>query len=203
MLELILYAALLGLILSLMVGPVFFVLLETAIQRGFLHALFFDAGVVLADALLILAAFYGSEQFLLNLEHNPWVYLLGGAGITGYGISRFFIHRINPQRPKLPKKRFLMLKGFLLNFVNVGVLAYWLTMVVVVSEELEHNASKVLLYFGISLASYLLVDVVKILGARKLRARLTSARLLWMQRFVGVVLLAFGVYLVGRGMLMI
>ena len=41
MLELILYAALLGLILSLMVGPVFFVLLETTIQRGFLHTIFF------------------------------------------------------------------------------------------------------------------------------------------------------------------
>lgn len=39
----------LGFLLSFMIGPVFFVLLETSAVRGFRAALVFDLGVIFAD----------------------------------------------------------------------------------------------------------------------------------------------------------
>jgi len=41
-----------GLFLSFMVGPVFFILLETSITKGFRAAMAFDLGVVLGDIFL-------------------------------------------------------------------------------------------------------------------------------------------------------
>ena len=43
----------LGFFLSFMIGPVFFVLLETSALKGFRAAIVFDLGVILADILFL------------------------------------------------------------------------------------------------------------------------------------------------------
>jgi threonine/homoserine/homoserine lactone efflux protein len=42
-----------GIFLSFMIGPVFFILIETSITKGFRAALAFDLGVVLGDVFLL------------------------------------------------------------------------------------------------------------------------------------------------------
>jgi len=54
----------LGFFLSFMIGPVFFVLLETSVVKGFKAAIILDLGVVLADVIFILIAY-----FIYNLRH--------------------------------------------------------------------------------------------------------------------------------------
>ena len=54
MLDLILKGIVTGFVLSIMVGPAFFVLLETSIRKGARAALSFDAGVLLSDFIYIL-----------------------------------------------------------------------------------------------------------------------------------------------------
>ena len=49
--DLVLKGIVTGFILSIMVGPVFFVLLETSIKKGVRAALAFDLGVLLNDRL--------------------------------------------------------------------------------------------------------------------------------------------------------
>ena len=53
-----------GFILSFMIGPVFFVLLETSVVKGFKAAIVFDLGVVLADIIFILIAYFNNIQIL-------------------------------------------------------------------------------------------------------------------------------------------
>jgi len=50
----------LGFFLAFMIGPVFFVLLETSATRGFRAALAFDLGVILADVFFIAIAYFSS-----------------------------------------------------------------------------------------------------------------------------------------------
>ena len=47
-------AILIGFFLAFMVGPVFFMLIQTSILKGFRAAFIFDLGVVLGDAVFIL-----------------------------------------------------------------------------------------------------------------------------------------------------
>ncbi|MFN5982117.1 MAG: LysE family transporter, partial [Fluviicola sp.] len=62
MVELILKGVLTGFILSIMIGPVFFVLLETSIRKGVRAALAFDLGVLLSDLIYVLIAFIFSSE---------------------------------------------------------------------------------------------------------------------------------------------
>ena len=51
-----------GFILSIMIGPVFFVLLETSIRKGIRAAIAFNIGVLLNDILYILIAYVFYSQ---------------------------------------------------------------------------------------------------------------------------------------------
>ena len=56
----------LGLLLSFMIGPVFFVLLETGATKGFRAGLVFDLGVIFADIIFLVIAYFSSYQLLEN-----------------------------------------------------------------------------------------------------------------------------------------
>jgi len=59
-----------GFILSFMIGPVFFVLLETSVVKGFKAALVFDLGVVLADIIFILIAYFSSYRLIESIKED-------------------------------------------------------------------------------------------------------------------------------------
>ena len=50
----------LGFFLAFMIGPVFFVLLETSATKGFWAAIVFDLGVTIADVFFIGLAYFSS-----------------------------------------------------------------------------------------------------------------------------------------------
>jgi threonine/homoserine/homoserine lactone efflux protein len=65
-----------GLFLSFMIGPVFFILLETSIIKGFRAALVFDLGVVLGDVFAV--AYLGSYRLIQSLQDKPALFIFGG-----------------------------------------------------------------------------------------------------------------------------
>ena len=72
MLELILYAIVLGIMLSLVfIGPIFFLLIETSFSRGPKHALALDFGVITADLLCIVASYYASADLDQHIDKHP------------------------------------------------------------------------------------------------------------------------------------
>ena len=74
-----------GILLAFTVGPVFFVLLETSITKGFRAAMVFDFGVVFADFVFILIAYFSTNQILEKLKDDPGLFIFGGAIMLVYG----------------------------------------------------------------------------------------------------------------------
>ena len=56
-----------GILLSFIVGPVFFVLLETSIKKGIRHAIFLDIGVLFSDILYLIASFFFAQEINTSL----------------------------------------------------------------------------------------------------------------------------------------
>ena len=67
--EFILTAIVTGFILSLMIGPLFFVLLETSLTKGIKAAIALDIGVLISDLLYILIAYVFYAEFFSYLKN--------------------------------------------------------------------------------------------------------------------------------------
>jgi len=201
-----------GFILSIMIGPVFFVLLETSIRRGVKAALWLDFGVLISDLVYILIAyvFYKEVEDLKAGDDSSILRIIGGVIFVGYGIFNFFKkvkkHQFNAQSIPVSKTRdyvFLGIKGFLLNIANPLVIFYWFSVMTIGAEDAGGASSwGMLFYLSLILITFFGIDVLKILGAKKLRPLVTDRLLTGLNRLIGIIFMVFGVFFVIQGILM-
>ncbi len=207
MTEDILKAIPIGIGLAFIIGPVFFVLLHTSIVKGIRAAVVFDIGVVFADIFFILMAYFGSHQLLNRLKDDPNLFLLGGMILFVYGAIMYIKKAsIIVQDEELvmpePNNYFrLFVKGFLLNFINIGVLAFWLLLLISFGSNLEMDRARIFNFFLTILITYFLVDLLKIVLAKQLQKKLTPPIIYKIKRGMGVLLILFGMLMLAKGLL--
>jgi len=196
-----------GIILAFTIGPVFFVLLETSATKGFKSALIFDIGVIFADILFILIAFYSTNSLLQKIKDDPNFLIFGGILMIVYGIISF-VKTSNSFRSIVKeyyrvqiKKNYGMLfvKGFLLNFINIGVLVGWLGFIVI-ANSITTTPNGVEIFIITMIITYLLVDLFKIAVAKRIRKKLTPKRIFKTKKIIALVILGFGILLLVQGL---
>jgi threonine/homoserine/homoserine lactone efflux protein len=202
-----------GFMLSILVGPVFFILLETSITKGFRAAISFDLGVFLSDVLYILIAVMFMEQIKgLDTASNKILFgFIGGTIFIVYGLFTFFKKPVVLDNslidasdlvnmPVTQTKDYVMLgvKGFLFNFANPVVIFYWLSVASFANQFAPDKSSIgwVFLFITIVLLTFFGVDILKILAAKKLRPLVNQKLLLALNRVIGIVFCLFGVFLI-------
>jgi len=199
-------ALLSGFFLSFMVGPVFFVLLETSATKGIKQAVIFDLGVILADIIFITLSYYGSYALLNKIKDDPRLFFAGGILLFSYGLITFIKEKrrkiiLDPKLVVVEKTNFLgtFLKGFLLNFINVGVLGFWLALVIVISSNVGMNGERVFLYFTTILIAYFITDLGKIVLAKQLKSKLTPQVITKIRKVMGIILMVIGLAVASKG----
>jgi len=195
-------AIILGLGLAFMVGPVFFTLIETSITKGARAAIIFDFGVVLADIVFILIAYYGSVAILKKIQDDSRLFLIGGLVLILYGLFTIFYKKskkavTDKELVVVENNNYLglFIKGFFLNFINIWFLAFWLAIVIAASSSFQMNELKIFKYFALVIASYLVVDLIKIIAAKQLKRKLTPVVLRKIRQVLGVLFIVFGIVL--------
>ena len=196
-----------GIFLSFMIGPVFFILLETSIVKGFRAALTFDLGVVLADIIFITIAYIGSYRLITSIKDNTALFMFGGIVMLAYGVISYIglhkekkvdTHKIDNE---IIRKDYLglFIKGFFLNIINIGVLGFWLAIIISVGPKLEMQMPRMITFFATVIITYLLVDSVKIVLAKQLKSKMTPTNILKIKKGISIVLMVFGVVLITQG----
>lgn len=195
-----------GIVLSLTIGPVFFVLLETSATRGVRSALIFDAGVILADVVFILIAYYSTEKLMAKIKDDPNLLIFGGVLLIAYGLISFI--KTSQSYRSIVKEYYkvefqkdygkLFIKGFLLNFINVGVLAGWLGFLVI-ANSVATSTKGVVVFMATMLGAYFAMDLLKIFLAKSLRKKLTPRIIFKTKKIVALIILGFGMLLLFQG----
>lgn len=207
MFEDILKAIPLGFFLSFMIGPVFFILLETSVIKGFRAAVSFDLGVVLSDVLFILIAYFSSYRLIQSIKDDPALFIFGGLIMLVYGIISLVKVKKASRRIEAHEAREvvtndyfnLFVKGFFLNFINIGVLGFWLAIIITFGPQLELQPNRMITFFSTVVLTYFLTDVMKILLAKQLRKQLNSKNILLIKKGISVVLIVSGIVLLSQG----
>jgi threonine/homoserine/homoserine lactone efflux protein len=202
-----------GFILSIMIGPVFFVILETSIRRGVKAALALDLGVLISDLVYILIAyvFYSEVSGLINGGNNGILKLIGGILFVIYGAITYFkktkeekVDEVGNVVQKSNDYFMLALKGFILNFANPLVIFYWFSVITMGARNSEHagtNENSILFFLGVILVTFFSFDLLKILGAKKLRPLVTEKLLVALNHLIGIVFFGFGIFLIIQGIM--
>lgn len=196
-----------GIILAFTIGPVFFVLLETSATKGFRSALIFDFGVILADIIFIIIAFYSTNSLRDKIKDDPSFLVFGGALLLVYGVISFVktsksfrsivkdYHKVDIQKAYGK----LFIKGFLLNFINIGVLLGWLGFIVL-GDTLTSSKNGEIVFVVTMIVAYFISDIFKILAAKRLKDKLTPRLIFKTKKIVALVILAFGIVLLTQGL---
>jgi len=201
-----LYAVLYGFLLAFAVGPVFFTLLETSITKGIKAGIFFDLGAISSDIFFIFIAYYSTSKILEKIKDDPGLLVFGGAVLIAYGIISYirtvksFIKIVREHYAVKIKKNLggLFLKGFLLNFVNFGVLAGWIG-TIIMANALTSSTNGVFIFLGTVIVTLFVTDLLKISLAKKLKNKMTPRFIIKTKKWISIMIIGFGVVLLLQG----
>ena len=134
---------------------------------------------------------------------------IGGLVLIIYGLITYFdkqnkkeaIESAKTIEVPIVKNNYLKLffKGYFLNFINIGVLAFWLGTVLVIGPTLNMNQSAIFSYFGVIILAYFITDLGKIFLAKQLKDKMTPMLIYRIKRIMGIILIICGVFLILKG----
>lgn len=191
-----------GLVLTIMVGPVFFGLLQTSISKGFRQGIFYALGVSLSDIALIFLTYFGISVLLENITIKNIVTLIGGIVTIVFGI----VYLVRPAAkavpvadlPKGKEKSNIIIKGFLLNFLNPSVLFFWIGTVSLVSVSYSQSPWSIFLFFAGIIIALLSADILKAYIAHKIKVYVTDKLMAIFNKILGVIFIIAGMLILWR-----
>jgi threonine/homoserine/homoserine lactone efflux protein len=170
----------------------------------------FDFGVVFADVVFILIAYFSTNQILEKLKDDPGLFIFGGVIMFSFGIISYIKEKKDFKKKQeedyddddnIKKNNYLGLffKGFLLNFINIGVLVFWMGIIIVFGPKLNMETNRIILFITVIILTYFAVDILKILVAKQLKSKLTPFNIYKIKRVISVILMIFGGFLMVQG----
>jgi threonine/homoserine/homoserine lactone efflux protein len=195
-----------GLGLAFLIGPSFFALFQTSLEKGFVAAFRFAIGVVFSDLFLVAIAFLGVSRLFTFPIAKMIVTIAGGGVLVGYGIY-MIVKKVNLQTKKTnpddnaPETGWShLVRGLVTNMANPGTWFFWIFWVGVITAQYTTNKSiqyiYVILFFTIALGVNFMCDMLKAYGAHKLQRLITPKNISIINKVVGILLAGFGVYLI-------
>ena len=194
----------LGLMLSVLIGPVFFLLIRTSIERGVKPALILDIGVLVGDVLCIVVAYLGMGTLFENPLYTKILGVIGGIILMGVGLQPFLKKSQSKLKEiELKDKRnykALAFEGFILNIINPFVIFFWVGSVGYAVTTFDGSGPSIFIYFLFCMITYVIVDLLKIYLAVSIREKLTPKNILVINKIASSGIIILGLVLVIRAL---
>ncbi len=193
-----------GFFTAFIMGPVFWVLLETSITKGLRAAVAFDIGVILADVLFILATYYGSVKLFLSESNKEGLFVLGGTIILLFGVYSWLTRKKEEEKIEVTESKHnyigLAAKGFAINIFNVGVLIFWGGVTIVAGPSTGKDPLSFVLFFSIVILAYFITDLGKIVIAKQLKVFINGKTIVFVKSLLALILVISGIVLIIGGL---
>ena len=193
-----------GFFTAFIMGPVFWVLLETSITKGLRAAVAFDIGVILADVLFIVATYYGSVKLFLSESNKEGLFVLGGTIILLFGVYSWLTRKKEEEKIEVTESKHnylgLAAKGFAINIFNVGVLIFWGGVTIVAGPSTGNDPLNFVLFFSIVILAYFITDLGKIVIAKQLKVFINGKTIVFVKSLLALILVISGIVLIIGGL---
>lgn len=199
-----------GLLLCVLVGPIFFKILQTSIEGGSISGIALAAGQWLGDFMYIAAVFVGATFISTALADEAtkqnFIFYLGTVGGSMLMLMGASMLRAAPptsvaqQADNKPRKRGLALlfgQGFLINTINPFPLFFWVSLMGSTIGGGYDSSNQIAVFVG-TMGTVIATDLIKIYLAKQLRLLLKPQYIIYVRRVAAVALMAFGLLLLLR-----
>lgn len=188
----------LGLLLAISVGPIVFTVIKQSIANGHKGGLIFIAGISLSDILLVIFSNLFTNLFNVLNAHKKMLAVIASVFLIAAGVFYIFFKKTNLDANgdnNLQTRDYtkLFVTGFIMNIFNPGIIIFWLT---TATTFLNDSINKRIIIFATALMIALAADIAKVLLASKIRQRMTPKNIHLVNQINGVVLIAFGVFII-------
>jgi threonine/homoserine/homoserine lactone efflux protein len=195
--EIILNGVLSGVVLAFLIGPVFFAIIQTSIERGFWSGLFVALGASLSDILYIIVIYLGLIQFIEGGNFSQYLAYGGGIVLLLFGLYYIFIKskrltKFDPEKMQTRSWFRLLSKGFIINVLSPMVLFFWIATASVATTQFGYTTkNEIVVFFASIVGTVFSTDVIKAKLADKLRILITARVIRIMNLVLGVLLILF------------
>jgi L-lysine exporter family protein LysE/ArgO len=186
------YGMFTGLLLSIMLGTVFFFLLQNSIENGFKSGMFISTGVIISDIILITLSYFNASLFPSGGKTEMIVRVCGAVLLLVMGINNLR-KRKQAVVANANSKNSLVLgsKGFMLNILNPGNYLSWLAVSATLNNVLHFSNTERWLFYGGALCSIFGMEVLISLAASWLKKYISDQFLQRLNLVLGIVFIVF------------
>ncbi len=187
-----------GLILVILIGPVFFTLLKSSLEYGYKAGITVAIGIVVGDAICVALGLglLGDKTFFENPETLYYIGLAAGSIVIFLGLRYLFKPPMETEGKeiKLKASKYVgfFAKGFLVNFVNPFVFGVWFSYITLAKNRFSDYDDQVIFLIA-ALIGIFSTDALKAIFAHKLKIILRTDWLTKIYRIIGLILLFSGI----------
>ncbi|MBX2898273.1 MAG: LysE family transporter [Cyclobacteriaceae bacterium] len=189
-----------GLVLSVLVGPVFFTIIQTSVERGFKSGALVSLGVSASDILYVTVCYFGLVQILDEPRFKLYMAYGGAIMLVLFGLYHLVIksRKIFQAAGKVTGKSTYQcfMKGFIINGLSPMVPIFWVGAIGIASLDFGYaHHYEFISFFTVVLMTVLATDLLKAYLAGRLRQLVTQRMMTILNIVVGIGLFAFGIRL--------
>ena len=184
-----------GLLLSLMIGPVFFALMTSSLDHGFTHAATLALGVLVSDLVYVAITYFGIHFLTRYPLIEQSLGYVGGVILVGFG-TRYFVKKlpVAGQENQLLRasKGKAFFQGFGINGINPFVLLFWISIASMVAVKVKWGKGEMFFFYVGLLMTVFLTDLGKAFLAGRLAPLMTPRTRKMLNIGVGLLICYFG-----------
>lgn len=187
-----------GFVLSLMLGTVFFALIQHSIDNGYKSGILIASGVILSDLLFISVAISGTAMVPELKSHDSTIRIIGAVLLFLFGLLS--IIRDNPAivypKTRMGNVIFYLSKGIFLNLLNPVNFFSWLAISAYLTGVMHYTVSQNVTFFTGCLLAIFLTEVGISVAAFNLKRFFNENVLYWINKVAGIAFILFSIILI-------
>jgi len=182
-----------GFLMSILLGAIFFLLINQSLKNGYKSALPIAFGVITVDAVFVILAILFTSQITSFLEiYSSYINGIGGFVLIGFGFVQF-TQGYKKEKGAIEKES-LYITALSINLTNPANAAWWLSLYSIAPMSTYTFDSKII-FGAAAIIGIFLAEVAIAYAAQFLKKLLSTAMIQRVNKAVGIVFILLGLRL--------
>jgi threonine/homoserine/homoserine lactone efflux protein len=191
-----------GITLSLMLGTVFFSIIQNSLSYNYKAGILISSGVVISDIFFIALALGSSSFAEIMKSESTFISIICATLLLGFGFFQVFKNtpgislQLNTQKTfSSSKVLYFIGNGILLNAINPVNFFIWLGISTTLSISFGYSNTQKIIFFAGAIVAIFFTESMLSIFAFRIKKYISTQNLKRVNQAAGIIFIAFGIYM--------